>query len=100
MFFPQVNSAQFKFSPKRQNLLSPESPVDLIRSPAVAKWLENVALRDLVLHETHAACVDVRGDVYQWGNGFFEGKSLQPVLTLRGKVRERLLFTVIHLPQY
>ena len=63
---------------------------ETIRSPAVASWLENVALRELVLHERHAACVDARGDVYQWGDGF-EGRpgssSGQPVRTLRGKVR-------------
>ncbi|KAI6036529.1 regulator of chromosome condensation 1/beta-lactamase-inhibitor protein II, partial [Pisolithus microcarpus] len=39
--------------------------------PQTSAWLENVALRDLALHERHAACVDARGDVYQWGDGFF-----------------------------
>jgi len=49
-----------------------------------------VALRDLQLHEKHAACIDARGDVYQWGEGFF-GEALKavrsPKLSLRGKVR-------------
>ena len=68
----------------------PNGPTtDPIRTPAVAEWLNNVALRDLQFHHTHAACVDARGDVYQWGNGFF-GKAFagvrSPKRTLRGKV--------------
>ncbi|KAF4615364.1 hypothetical protein D9613_003265 [Agrocybe pediades] len=61
---------------------------EAIRSPAVAHCLDGVALRDLQLHEKHAACIDGRGDIYQWGDGFFghtlAGSSL-PKLTLRGK---------------
>lgn len=60
----------------------------------MAGWLQNVALRDLALHENHAACVDARGDLYQWGDGFFglsdsaqDSRSMTPKLTLRGKVR-------------
>jgi hypothetical protein len=54
-----------------------------------------VALRDLAVHAAHAACVDGRGDVYQWGGGFFAAEQSasgdgKPVLTLRGKVRLRL----------
>lgn len=67
-----------------------EDVEESIRSPAVANWLENVALRALVLHERHAACVDARGDVYQWGDGFERRSgtsSGKPVRTLRGKVR-------------
>ncbi|PCH38606.1 RCC1/BLIP-II [Wolfiporia cocos MD-104 SS10] len=64
---------------------TPES----IRTPAAAAWLEDVALRDLALHERHAACVDARGDVYQWGDGFSgrpgSSSSGKPSLTLRGK---------------
>ncbi|KAJ3476287.1 hypothetical protein NLI96_g11263 [Meripilus lineatus] len=64
---------------------SPES----VRTPADAAWLSDVALRDLVLHEKHAACIDARGDVYQWGEGFFDSsraaESTKPLLTLRGK---------------
>lgn len=74
-------------------MIAPQSPgVESIRTPSTAAWLQNVALRDLALHERHAACVDARGDVYQWGDGFF-GKSTtsleearKPILTLRGKV--------------
>lgn len=60
-----------------------------IRAPAVAGWLEGVALRDLALHERHGACVDARGDVYQWGDGFFgqeDAGNRMPHRTLRGKV--------------
>jgi hypothetical protein len=49
-----------------------------------------VALRDLAVHTTHAVCVDGRGDVYQWGDGFFgqdRAAGGTPVLTLQGKVR-------------
>jgi alpha-tubulin suppressor-like RCC1 family protein len=72
-------------------ILSPEvSSEETLRTPTVAKWLDGVALRDLQLHQKHAACIDARGDVYQWGEGFF-GESLRgvrsPKLTLRGKVR-------------
>jgi alpha-tubulin suppressor-like RCC1 family protein len=69
-----------------------------IRTPAVALFLQDVALRDLAVHASHAVCVDGRGDVYQWGDGFFEEKSAsddrRPVLTLQGKVRPPLTFTV------
>jgi hypothetical protein len=61
-----------------------------IRCPTIAKWLENVALRDMQLHRRHAAYVDARGDVYQWGDGFLGTSTLKdttrPILTLRGKV--------------
>ena len=72
-------------------ILSPEiSSEETLRTPTVAQWLDGVALRDLKLHQKHAACIDARGDVYQWGEGFF-GESLKavrsPKLTLRGKVR-------------
>ena len=69
-----------------------------IRTPAVASFLQDVALRDLAVHATHAACVDGRGDVYQWGDGFFGQQPEQsvssdddrkPVLTLQGKVRAK-----------
>lgn len=73
-----------------------EDVEESIRSPAVANWLENVALRALVLHERHAACVDARGDVYQWGDGFERRSgtsSGKPVRTLEEKyVRAALVF--------
>jgi alpha-tubulin suppressor-like RCC1 family protein len=61
-----------------------------VRVPSIADWLQDVALRDLVAHERHAACIDARGDVYQWGDGFFgtsDTSERKPTLTLRGKVR-------------
>ena len=73
--------------------LSPaSSDSGVIRTPTNATWLDNIALRDLQLHEKHAACVDARGDVYQWGDGFF-GKASSGTpsakLTLRGKVCQK-----------
>lgn len=65
-----------------------EQTPESIRTPAAAAWLENVALRDLALHERHAVCVDARGDVYQWGDGFGSkpgSSSGKPALTLKGK---------------
>ncbi|KAG9318538.1 regulator of chromosome condensation 1/beta-lactamase-inhibitor protein II [Chiua virens] len=73
----------------KSNLLDPYLPgIETFQTPVNVKWLENVALRDMVLHERHAALVDVRGDVYQWGDGFFGSKSdaRAPKVTLRGKV--------------
>ncbi|KAJ3908556.1 regulator of chromosome condensation 1/beta-lactamase-inhibitor protein II [Lentinula edodes] len=52
-----------------QKLLPDNSKSEVIQSPTTAKWLDNVALRDLALHKEYAACVDARGDVYQWGQG-------------------------------
>ncbi|KIY51062.1 RCC1/BLIP-II protein [Fistulina hepatica ATCC 64428] len=69
-------------------LLPDASGVLPVRYPTVAKWLTNVALRDVTLHQTHGACVDARGDVYQWGEGFFGSEvaeDAKPTLTLRGK---------------
>jgi hypothetical protein len=68
-----------------------------IRTPVTASFLSDVALRDLAVHATHAVCVDGRGDVYQWGDGFFGGGQItsgdrKPVLTLRGKVRPCPMF--------
>lgn len=60
-----------------------------MQRPTNVKWLENVALRDLVLHEHHAACVDGRGNVYQWGDGFFGSvatETKKPKATMCGKV--------------
>ena len=81
----------------RTKLLSPTSKVgDTIRTPAVASWLDGVALRDLQFHEDHAACIDAKGDVYQWGAGYYGDLSKdldgRPQLTLKGKVRVQVLF--------
>ncbi|KAI0797823.1 RCC1/BLIP-II [Abortiporus biennis] len=72
----------------KSHLLSPgEQSNDTYRVPTDVEWLHNIALRDLVLHEKHAACIDAKGDVYQWGDGYY-GRSesaSQPNLTLKGK---------------
>ncbi|EIW60539.1 RCC1/BLIP-II [Trametes versicolor FP-101664 SS1] len=68
-----------------------------VRVPTPSEWFDNVALRDLALHEQHAACVDARGDLYQWGDGFFgsePGSSrTKPRVTLRGKNITQLQLT-------
>ncbi|KAJ7632444.1 regulator of chromosome condensation 1/beta-lactamase-inhibitor protein II [Roridomyces roridus] len=61
----------------RNNLLAPKVA---IKKPSTLEWLDNVALRDLALHDDHAACVDARGDLYQWGVGH-----ASPIRTLSGK---------------
>lgn len=59
-----------------------------LKSPTPLPWLDSVALHDLALHETHAACVDARGDVYQWGDVSTQGNTpTKPLKTLRGKVK-------------
>ena len=63
-----------------QKLLPDNSKSEFIQSPTTAKWLDNVALRDLALHKEYVACVDARGDVYQWGQGG------QPSPVLKGQV--------------
>ncbi|KAI0255373.1 regulator of chromosome condensation 1/beta-lactamase-inhibitor protein II [Lactifluus subvellereus] len=82
----------------RSRIISPDaSDVTQIRTPAVASFLQDVALRDLAVHATHAVCVDGRGDVYQWGDGFFGQRSAsdnrKPVLTLQGKNITRVQVT-------
>ena len=73
-----------------------DGPEESLKSPSHLPWLDGVALRDLVLHETHAACVDARGDVYQWGNVSAQGSpAARPIRTLRGKVRIRLDFLLL-----
>lgn len=95
----QVRSISHPLTPtsltatRRSHIISPgASDASQIRSPASASFLRDVALRDLAVHATHAVCVDGRGDVYQWGDGFFgedraSASEGTPVLTLRGKVR-------------
>ncbi|RDX48318.1 RCC1/BLIP-II [Lentinus brumalis] len=80
----------------KTHLLDEELP-ESIRVPTSSYWFKNVALRDLALHENHAACIDARGDVYQWGDGFFgkePGSShARPQLTLKGKNITQLQLT-------
>ena len=75
---------------RNHTLSSDKEVAEFVRTPAVTDWLKGVALRDLSVHERHAACIDANGDVYQWGDGFFgtePGSSrARPQLTLRGKV--------------
>ena len=64
-----------------------DGPEESLKSPTPLPWLDGIALRDLLLHEAHAACVDACGDVYQWGNVSTQGKlPTKPIRTLRGKV--------------
>jgi hypothetical protein len=69
--------------------------IDNFRVPVIAQWLDGVALRDLSIHRDHAACVDARGDVYQWGQGHSTEES-RPSLTLRGKVCSTSLSLLPH----
>ncbi|KAH9952201.1 RCC1/BLIP-II [Amylocystis lapponica] len=88
----------------KTHILSSDGENDSVRTPVPAGWLENVALRDLALHEQHAACVDARGDVYQWGDGFSSTpqpsssspSDRPPKRTLRGKNITRLQLTRTH----
>ena len=71
-------------------LLPSDETSEAVKTPLNAEWLKDVALRDLALHEHHAACVDAKGDVYQWGDGFFKdgassSSERKPIVTLRGK---------------
>ena len=93
--FDPVLTACIQFIRRSHTLSLQKEVPESVRTPAVADWLEGVALRDLVLQENHAACIDARGDVYQWGDGYFgtanttadASSSGKPVLTLRNKVR-------------
>ncbi|KAF8911083.1 RCC1/BLIP-II [Gymnopilus junonius] len=80
--------SSFVWGSNANKTLSPDAVSDPIPTPTVARWLDGVALRDLQLHQRHSACVDAKGDVYQWGDGFF-GDISQPIRlpkrTLRGK---------------
>ncbi|KAH9989777.1 regulator of chromosome condensation 1/beta-lactamase-inhibitor protein II [Russula vinacea] len=76
----------------RAHIISPDaSDAAQIRTPAVASFLQDVALRDLAVHATHAACVDGRGDVYQWGDGFFGGQPSAAAAAASGDDRKAML---------
>ncbi|EJU05539.1 RCC1/BLIP-II [Dacryopinax primogenitus] len=75
---------------------SSASTTKAIRNPQPLPHLSGIALRDLALHEKHGACVDAAGNVYQWGDEFFENKSKEarkPKLTLTGKDIKSLTIT-------
>ncbi|KAK1232984.1 hypothetical protein PQX77_003898 [Marasmius sp. AFHP31] len=74
----------FVWGSNRSQVLSKGSENDVLRLPQAAEWLNDVALRDLAFHKTHAACIDARGDVYQWGEGFSKEQN-KPCRTLSGK---------------
>ncbi|KAG8745818.1 hypothetical protein FRC12_014448 [Ceratobasidium sp. 428] len=69
--------------------IAPQLAKDSVRSPQEVPAWTGVALRDLSLHEKHAACVDAVGDVYQWGHSYHgdlpEGQVGEPQRTLSGK---------------
>lgn len=52
-----------------------------VKKPKV--FIENVVLRDLVIHEKYGAMVDEKGNVCLWGQGYGKGK--QPEAVLKGK---------------
>ncbi|KAH8117476.1 RCC1/BLIP-II [Phellopilus nigrolimitatus] len=67
----------------KDGLISPTTPEsDSFRVPSNVPWLKDVALRDLALHERHGACVDARGDLYQW-----DKETQGPILSLMGSVQ-------------
>jgi alpha-tubulin suppressor-like RCC1 family protein len=69
----------------QSHVLSPEQGTEPIRTPAFTSYFgSKAALRHLALHESHGACADARGNVYQWGDGF-DHQASGPQLTLRGK---------------
>lgn len=69
--------------------LASSEPTSL-RTPTEAAFLSGRAFRDVALHEKHAAFVDARGDLYQWGSALGDG--LNPICTLKGKVRELCIY--------
>ncbi|QRV86213.1 RCC1/BLIP-II protein [Ceratobasidium sp. AG-Ba] len=73
----------------KYKILAPGVLKDNIRLPQDVPAWTDVALRDLALHEKHAACVDAAGDVYQWGTGYYgelaEAQVGEPQRTLTGK---------------
>ncbi|KAJ7273533.1 regulator of chromosome condensation 1/beta-lactamase-inhibitor protein II [Mycena haematopus] len=82
----------------RAGIIDPLLPVGYtVRQPFAPAWLNGVALRDLALYERHAACVDARGDVYQWGEGYnasrTPGEDGRPARTLSGKDIVKLQLT-------
>ncbi|THH13845.1 hypothetical protein EW146_g6425 [Bondarzewia mesenterica] len=102
---PKVEQADGKlrlvvWGSNKSHVISSDSTIDSIHTPEAVSLLEGAALRDLALHSNHAACVDARGDVYQWGDGFFgspssasDTKNRGPALTLSGKNITRLQVT-------
>ncbi|KAL1680822.1 regulator of chromosome condensation 1/beta-lactamase-inhibitor protein II [Schizophyllum commune] len=77
----------FVWGSNKSKTLDPEQ-AESLRLPSLANWLNGVALRDLALHESYGACVDAKGDVYQWGDGYSgvdPPKDAKPAATLRGK---------------
>ena len=56
----------------------------VIRKPRRLAMLDGSMLRSLDMSEKHAAAVDHKGNVYQWGSGFVDKKH-EPQITLSGK---------------
>ncbi|KAG9123896.1 hypothetical protein FRC07_013587 [Ceratobasidium sp. 392] len=73
----------------KHKTLAPGLAKDNIRAPQEVPDWTGIALKDLALHEKHAACVDAAGDVYQWGTAYYgqlpEGQVGEPQRTLSGK---------------
>ncbi|KAJ7343659.1 regulator of chromosome condensation 1/beta-lactamase-inhibitor protein II [Mycena albidolilacea] len=82
----------------RAGIIDPLLPTGYsVRQIFAPVWLNDVAMRDLALHERHAACVDARGDVYQWGEGYNTSRTPdadgRPTRTLSGKNIVKLQLT-------
>ncbi|KXN64993.1 RCC1/BLIP-II protein [Conidiobolus coronatus NRRL 28638] len=63
-----------------------EVRIEFFKLPVSLSFFDNCALRDLKLGKTSAAAVDVNGDVYQWGLGYFgpNAEDYTPKKTLKG----------------
>jgi hypothetical protein len=69
----------------RNSLLVPDSSLKSVKTPIPSPALINTALRDLKVSEAYGACIDARGDVYEWGPGYSKADR-RPQKVFSGKV--------------
>lgn len=73
-------------------LLPPSAGVSTVKSPRVTTYIPpSTPLRDLALQDEYGAAVDINGDIWMWGQGYYGNEQVgeasgQPVQSLRGKV--------------
>ncbi|KZT44140.1 RCC1/BLIP-II protein [Sistotremastrum suecicum HHB10207 ss-3] len=77
-------------SNKNHVLSSSSDEAAPIKRPELSPIISNTALRDLAVTEEYGVCVDARGDIYQWGDGFSgplspSDRPPRPQKTLSGK---------------